>query len=126
MVNPEICSGHLDFRDRDCHFIFGDVCTAVVIERGDLATEDGRGGTWEIVSSRLRTAFSNNIRNDSGFLDRWDGSSPGARNKLFHQEGRKVFKEVCPLVAAQILSHLERASPSKTSAASGSTRRTCR
>jgi beta-ketodecanoyl-[acyl-carrier-protein] synthase len=109
MVNPEICSGHLDFRDRDCHFIFGDVCTAVVIERGDLATEDGRGGTWEIVSSRLRTAFSNNIRNDSGFLDRWDGSSPGARNKLFHQEGRKVFKEVCPLVAAQILSHLEEA-----------------
>jgi len=104
MVNPEICSGHLDFRDRDCHFIFGDVCTAVVIEREDVATSQN---AWEIVSSRLRTAFSNNIRNNSGFLDRWDGSSPGARNKLFHQEGRKVFKEVCPLVAAQILEHLE-------------------
>ncbi len=106
MVNPEICSGHLDFRDRDCHFIFGDVCTAVVIEREDLASSTD---AWEIVSSRLRTAFSNNIRNNSGFLDRWDGSSPGARNKLFHQEGRKVFKEVCPLVAAQILEHLEQA-----------------
>jgi beta-ketodecanoyl-[acyl-carrier-protein] synthase len=104
MVNPEICSGHLDFRDRDCHFIFGDVCTAVVIEREDLARSND---TWDIVSSRLRTAFSNNIRNDSGFLDRWDGSAPGARNKLFHQEGRKVFKEVCPLVAAQILEHLD-------------------
>jgi beta-ketodecanoyl-[acyl-carrier-protein] synthase len=23
MVNPEICSGHLNFRDRDSHFIFG-------------------------------------------------------------------------------------------------------
>jgi len=107
MVNPEICSGHLDFRDRDCHFIFGDVCTAVVIEREDLATSTD---AWEIVSSRLRTAFSNNIRNNSGFLDRWDGSSPGARGKLFHQEGRKVFKEVCPLVAAQILEHLNQAS----------------
>jgi beta-ketodecanoyl-[acyl-carrier-protein] synthase len=104
MVNPEICSGHLDFRDRDCHFIFGDVCTAVVIEREDLTKSTD---TWEIVSSRLRTAFSNNIRNDSGFLDRWDGSAPGARHKLFHQEGRKVFKEVCPLVAAQILEHLD-------------------
>jgi beta-ketodecanoyl-[acyl-carrier-protein] synthase len=106
MVNPEICSGHLDFRDRDCHFIFGDVCTAVLVERADLATS---AGSWEILSSRLRTAFSNNIRNDSGFLDRWDGSAPGARNKLFHQEGRKVFKEVCPLVAAQILTHLDEA-----------------
>ena len=104
MVNPEICSGHLDFRDRDCHFIFGDVCTAVVIEREDLTRSQD---TWEIVSSRLRTAFSNNIRNDSGFLDRWDGSTPGARNKLFHQEGRTVFKEVCPLVAAQLLEHLD-------------------
>jgi beta-ketodecanoyl-[acyl-carrier-protein] synthase len=26
VVNPEICSGHLEWRDRDCHFIFGDVC----------------------------------------------------------------------------------------------------
>ena len=27
MLNPEICTGHLNFRDRDSHFIFGDVCT---------------------------------------------------------------------------------------------------
>ena len=33
VVNPEICSGHLNFRDRDAHFIFGDACTAVVMER---------------------------------------------------------------------------------------------
>jgi beta-ketodecanoyl-[acyl-carrier-protein] synthase len=25
VVNPEICSAHLEWRDRDCHFIFGDV-----------------------------------------------------------------------------------------------------
>jgi len=28
MVNPEICTAHLNFRDRDSHFIFGDVATA--------------------------------------------------------------------------------------------------
>ena len=33
VVNPEICSGHLEWRYRDCHFIFGDVCTATLIER---------------------------------------------------------------------------------------------
>ena len=30
MVNPEICTGHLNFRDRDSHFIFGDVATAAI------------------------------------------------------------------------------------------------
>ncbi|MCA9617457.1 MAG: beta-ketoacyl-ACP synthase III, partial [Myxococcales bacterium] len=38
MVNPEICSAHLDFRDRDSHFIFGDVATAVLVEREDPGT----------------------------------------------------------------------------------------
>ena len=32
MVNPEICSAHLNFKDRDSHFIFGDVATAVIVE----------------------------------------------------------------------------------------------
>ena len=35
MVNPEICSGHLNFKDRDCHFIFGDVATAVAFLAAD-------------------------------------------------------------------------------------------
>ncbi len=37
MLNPEICSGHLNFRDRDSHFIFGDVCTAVIVEQAATA-----------------------------------------------------------------------------------------
>ena len=37
VVNPEICSGHLNFRDRDSHFIFGDACTAVLLERAEIA-----------------------------------------------------------------------------------------
>ena len=31
VVNPEITSAHLEWKDRDCHFIFGDVCTALII-----------------------------------------------------------------------------------------------
>jgi beta-ketodecanoyl-[acyl-carrier-protein] synthase len=32
VVNPEVCSAHLNFRDRDSHFIFGDAAAALVIE----------------------------------------------------------------------------------------------
>ena len=99
VVNPEITSAHLNFRDRDCHFIFGDVCTAVVVERDDTATAPQR---WEILGTRLATQFSNNIRNNFGFLNRCEDTDPDARDKLFLQEGRKVFKEVVPMVAALI------------------------
>ncbi|MDA7086121.1 beta-ketoacyl-ACP synthase III [Pseudomonas sp. SA3-5] len=103
MVNPEICTGHLNFRDRDSHFIFGDGCTAVIIERADLATSAHQ---FDIVSTKLITQFSNNIRNNFGFLNRAAPEGVGALDKLFVQEGRKVFKEVCPMVAELIASHL--------------------
>lgn len=104
MLNPEICSGHLNFRDRDSHFIFGDVCTAVVVERADTATSTD---CYEIIDSKLQTLYSNNIRNNFGFLNRTDESGVGQPDKLFVQEGRKVFKEVCPAVATQISDQLE-------------------
>ncbi|MBN7798955.1 beta-ketoacyl-ACP synthase III [Parahaliea mediterranea] len=104
MVNPEICSGHLNFRDRDSHFIFGDVCTAVIVERGNSATS---GDTYRILDSKLQTIYSNNIRNNFGFLNRGDESGIGQPDKLFVQEGRKVFKEVCPTVARQMSAQLE-------------------
>ena len=103
MVNPEICSGHLEWRDRDCHFIFGDVCTAVIVEAIDTCTSDN---AWEILGTKLQTQFSNNIRNNFGFLNRCDEAGVDTRDKLFKQEGRKVFKEVCPMVAEQITAHL--------------------
>ncbi len=102
VVNPEICSGHLDFCDRDCHFIFGDVCTAIVVEAADTAAS----GAFEILDTRLQTQFSNNIRNNFGFLNRGDESGIGARDKLFKQNGRKVFKEVVPMVAEQMSQQL--------------------
>ncbi len=103
MLNPEICSAHLAWEDRDCHFIFGDACTAVIVERAEGAKSAQQ---WEILGTRLQTQFSNNIRNNFGFLNRADESGIGARDKLFRQNGRKVFAEVCPMVAEQISGHL--------------------
>jgi beta-ketodecanoyl-[acyl-carrier-protein] synthase len=55
-VNPEFASPQINYKSRDSHFIFGDVCTATVVEA---------------------------------------------------QEGRKVFKELLPIVSNVILSHLD-------------------
>jgi beta-ketodecanoyl-[acyl-carrier-protein] synthase len=104
VVNPEICSGHLNWRDRDSHFIFGDVATALVLEKA----EDAKGANaWEILGTRLKTQFSNNIRNNFGFLNRAAPDSAGKPDKLFVQEGRKVFKEVVPMVSEMIVEHLQ-------------------
>ena len=102
VVNPEITSAHLAWKDRDCHFIFGDVCTAVLVERLDLAPE----GAFEILGTKLLSTFSNNIRNNAGFMSRAEDRDPDDRDQLFRQEGRKVFKEVCPMAAEHIENHL--------------------
>ena len=106
MVNPEICSGHLNFKDRDCHFIFGDVATAVVIE--ELKEVPNNSNSYEILSTKLYTQFSNNIRNNYGFLNSSSPYGVGKSDKLFHQNGRQVFKEVVPKVASLIKQHLEK------------------
>lgn len=103
MVNPEICTGHLNFRDRDSHFIFGDVATAVIVERQDSHRSQH---AFEILDTKLQTIFSNNIRNNYGFLNRATEEGIGQLDKLFVQEGRKVFREVCPAVAEQITEQL--------------------
>ncbi|NES10018.1 beta-ketoacyl-ACP synthase III [Pseudomonas laurentiana] len=103
VISPEVCTGHLNFRDRDSHFIFGDAATAVLVERADLATSAHQ---FDIVSTKLLTQFSNNIRNNFGFLNRAAEEGIGAPDKLFVQEGRKVFREVCPMVAELIGQHL--------------------
>jgi beta-ketodecanoyl-[acyl-carrier-protein] synthase len=103
VVNPEITSAHLEWRDRDCHFIFGDVCTALIVERADEAVSAER---WQVLGTRLVTQYSNNIRNNAGFINRCEDTDPDARDKTFMQEGRKVFKEVVPMAAAHIEAHL--------------------
>ena len=100
LVNVEITSAHTDFRSRDCHFIFGDVATASIIENTDSKTG------FEILDSELFTQFSNNIRNNFGFLNTSENAD--IDDKRFSQDGRKVFKEVCPLVAKMITAQLEK------------------
>tara|TARA_B110000908_G_scaffold172594_1_gene241109 strand:- start:3882 stop:5006 length:1125 start_codon:yes stop_codon:yes gene_type:complete len=104
VINPEICSAHLEWRDRDCHFIFGDVATATLIER----SENANGPYFEIKSTRCATEFSNNIRNNNGFLrrSRPDGTAD-RRDMQFMQNGRKVFKQVLPMVSSHIASHMD-------------------
>jgi beta-ketodecanoyl-[acyl-carrier-protein] synthase len=104
VVSPEICSGHLNWRDRDSHFIFGDVATAVLVEDADFAP----ASHWDILGTQLKTRFSNNIRNNFGFLNRTAPESRDDADKLFVQEGRKVFKEVVPMVGELITDHIAR------------------
>lgn len=103
VVNPEITSAHLEWRDRDCHFIFGDVCTAAVVEAADTCTGSN---AWDVLGVKLQTQFSNNIRNNFGFMNRCEDREEDERDLLFMQEGRKVFKEVCPMAADQISGHM--------------------
>jgi len=104
VVSPEITSGHLNWRDRDSHFIFGDVATAVLVEDAAIAPAEH----WDILGTRLKTVFSNNIRNNFGFLNRASPGGEGKADKLFVQEGRKVFKEVVPMVAEMIVTEAEK------------------
>ena len=100
---PELPSGHLEWRDRDCHFIFGDVATAVLLEASDVATKP----QFKVLSTRCATQFSNNIRNNNGFLRRAHDQMDDRRDMQFMQNGRKVFKEVLPLVSHHIAQHMD-------------------
>ena len=104
VVNPDICTAHLNFRDRDGHFIFGDACTSVLLEKSN---ENNQSGAFEILGTKLKTKFSNNIRNNFGFLNKPENSDDEDPDKLFIQNGRKVYKDVVPLVEAHIKAHIE-------------------
>ena len=103
VINPEICSAHLEWRDRDCHFIFGDVATATLLERD----EDLDKPKFKVLSTRCATQFSNNIRNNNGYLRRTQDTMEDRRDMQFMQNGRRVFKEVLPLVSKHIAAHME-------------------
>ncbi|HEX4456095.1 MAG TPA: beta-ketoacyl-ACP synthase III [Kofleriaceae bacterium] len=103
VVIPELTTGHMNWRERDSHFIFGDASVAFVVEPRERA----KPGAWEILSSRMMSKWSSNIRNNAGYLDRCDPSTQLSIDKLFHQNGRRVFKDVVPLAAKFITEHLQ-------------------
>ena len=103
VINPELTSPQVNYTDRDSHFIFGDVATAMVVESADTATSEH---CYEILSTKAVTSYSNNIRSNFGYVSRANDTDPFGQDKLFHQEGRKVFKEVCPMAVQHISEHL--------------------
>jgi beta-ketodecanoyl-[acyl-carrier-protein] synthase len=95
IVTPEIITGHLNFRDRQTHFIFGDAAVAMVVEA--LPQGESRPGRFEIVDTRTWTQFSNSIRTNFGFLVRAGQDDPSIvrmEGNMIKQVGNKVFKEV--------------------------------
>jgi beta-ketodecanoyl-[acyl-carrier-protein] synthase len=105
IVVPELTTGHMNWRDRDSHFIFGDASVALVVEKVENVKAPG---AWEILSTRMLSKYSATaIRNNAGYLDRCDPTTKDTDTKLFHQQGRRVFKDVVPLASKFILEHLE-------------------
>jgi beta-ketodecanoyl-[acyl-carrier-protein] synthase len=102
VVVPELTTGHMNWRERDSHFIFGDASVALVIE----PTERAKPGSWEILSTQMASKWSNTIRNNRGYLDRCDPSTENNVDKLFHQQGRRVFKDVVPMAEKFIKDHI--------------------
>ncbi|MFQ3199775.1 MAG: beta-ketodecanoyl-[acyl-carrier-protein] synthase [Zhongshania sp.] len=103
VINPELTSPQVNYMDRDSHFIFGDVATAVVVESSDTCQS---AHAFDVVSTKCVTSYSNNIRSNFGYTALTTDEDPYSADMLFHQNGRKVFKEVCPMAADHIESHL--------------------
>jgi len=102
VVVPEMTTGHMNWRDRDSHFIFGDASVSLVIE----PTARAKPGSWEILSTQMLSKWASTIRNNRGYLDRCDPRTEHNADKLFHQQGRRVFKDVVPLASKFIADHL--------------------
>ncbi len=98
MINPEIFSTLVNPKDRDSHFIFGDTAVAVIVEAADICKAPSQ---WKILDTKSMTQYSNNIRTHFGPLTRLEeGDQTNRRDQFFMQEGRKVFKELLPLVTS--------------------------
>lgn len=102
-INPELTSPQVNYRDRDSHFIFGDVATATIVEKAETCIAEH---SYTMLSTKAVTSYSNNIRSNFGYTSHATDADPYSADKLFHQEGRKVFKEVCPMAAKHIGEHI--------------------
>ena len=103
VINPEINTPHVNFTHRDKHFIFGDGCAATIVQK-----DSNSKNAFKILDRKLHTQFSNNIRSNYGYLNRSAVDQKNDDELLFHQNGRGVFKDVCPLVASLITEQLKR------------------
>jgi len=103
VCTPELPSAYCNFRDRDSHFILGDAAAAVVVER----LEDASEGAFEVLATRAASTMSSAVRNNGGFLNRGDEAHRDDANKLFYQQGRRVFRDIVGLVPAFVNAQLD-------------------
>lgn len=103
VVNPELYTAHLNFKDRRSHFIFGDGCSAAILESAQNSKSEH---AYEILDCKLQTRLSNNIRNNFGFLSRNEDNDIFAHDNFFVQHGKLVRSEVIPFAANHITTHL--------------------
>tara|TARA_B100001063_G_C16754360_1_gene552206 strand:+ start:1132 stop:2247 length:1116 start_codon:yes stop_codon:yes gene_type:complete len=103
VINPEISTPFVNFTHRDKHFIFGDGCAATIVQKNSNSLN-----SFKILDRKLHTQFSNNIRSNYSYLNRAAVDSKNNEELLFHQNGRGVFKDVCPLVAKLISDQLNK------------------
>lgn len=101
---PELPSAYSNFRARDSHFILGDASVAVVIE----TLADARPGAFEILGTSSFSRFSSAVRNNGGFLTRCHPEGRDAPDKLFYQDGPKVFHDIVRLVPRLVKEQLAR------------------
>ena len=100
IVNPELTTPQMDYANRDSHFIFGDVCTAMI-----MSAEPRAGSAWKVTSTATQTSYSTNVWSESSYMNHV--YVPARKGAYFSQNGRQVMKDVCPLVAKMIKGHLE-------------------
>jgi len=105
VINPEILTPQINYRDRDSHFIFGDVATASVLEDESTATSEHQ---FKIIAEQPVTQFSNNIRSNISYINKCSPENADDDDKYFIQQGRKVFKEVLPMVSNLIADQMDK------------------
>ena len=81
----------------------GEFGAATVVQKDSTSNK-----AFKIIDRKLYTQFSNNIRSNYSYLNRAAVDSKNNEDLLFHQNGRGVFKDVCPLVATLISEQLKK------------------
>ena len=102
-INPELTSPQVNYKDRDSHFIFGDVSVATIVESEETCSASD---SFEILSTKTFTQYSNNIRSNFGYVLNANDTDPLDKTQYFSQNGRTVYKEVCPMAAKHLSDHL--------------------
>lgn len=102
VVSPEICSGHVNWRDRKSHYMYGDAATAILVEQDKIAPP----GAWAILGVKLRSEYSSAIRNNFGFLNACAPEWADHPDKLLVHDDRRALKHIAPMIADMILEHM--------------------